>query len=352
MNYQEKVREKLSEIKNKKDIIVLGIESSCDETGIAVVKNGREILSNVIASQIDIHTKFGGVVPEVASRNHISCINNIFDNALKQANIKKEDIDAVAVTYGAGLIGALFVGVNFAKALAYSLGVPLIAVNHIQGHIASNYISFDFLKPPFMCLLVSGAHTSIFDVKTYTDMELLGQTVDDAVGEAFDKVARVVGLGYPGGPKVENMAKMGKEQIVFKKQNSLKNTLNFTFSGIKTAVINYVANAKSRGEEIVREDICASFQHYVAKELCTKVLEACKQRNSSTLVIAGGVSANRYILKYITEQLKPHGIAVYAPPVALCTDNGAMVASCGYYNLISNKGLADINLTAKANISY
>lgn len=353
MSYKKQVEQKLKEIKDKKSgVIVMGIESSCDETSISIVKDGREVLSNIIASQIDIHTKFGGVVPEVASRNHIACINNIYDKALKEANISKEDIDAVAVTYGAGLIGALFVGVNFAKALAYSLGVPLIAVNHIQGHIASNYISFKDLKPPFMCLLVSGAHTSIFKVDDYTSLKLIGQTVDDAVGEAFDKVARVVGLGYPGGPKVEKEALKGKDGIIFKKQNALKNSYNFTFSGIKTAVINYVSNATNRGEEVSVSDICASFQNAVAKELCAKALRACKEFNQKTLVIAGGVSANRFIFNHIKQQGEKIGVSVYAPPVALCTDNGAMIASCGYYNLINGVGISDINLSAKASIDY
>ena len=354
MSYKKQVEEKLKQLKQKKeeDIIVLGVESSCDETSISIVRGGREILSNIVASQIDIHTKFGGVVPEVASRNHIACINNIYDKALKEANILPNQIDVVAVTYGAGLIGALFVGVNFAKALAYALGVPLIAVNHIQGHIASNYIASKELKPPFMCLLVSGAHTSIFNVVDYTTLKLIGQTVDDAVGEAFDKVARVVGLGYPGGPKVEAQAKLGKADIVFKKQNALKNTYNFTFSGIKTAVINYVSNSTSRGEKISVPDVCASFQSLVAKELCEKVLRACQEYNQNTLVIAGGVSANRYIFNYIKEKGKSLGIVVYAPPIALCTDNGAMVASCGHYNLINGKGISDINLSAKASIDY
>lgn len=352
MRYIDEMTKEVDKIVNKKECIILGIESSCDETGIAVVKNGREILSNVVSSQIDIHTKFGGVVPEVASRNHIACINNIFNQALKEANISKEEIDAIAVTYGAGLIGALFVGVNFAKSLAYTLKKPLIAVNHIQGHIASNYIAFPELKPPFMCLLVSGAHTSIFKVDDYTKFTQVGQSVDDAVGEAFDKVARVVGLGYPGGPKVEKLALSGNENICFKRQNSLKHSYNFTFSGIKTAVINYVQNAQSRKEEINTADICASFQHYVAKELCDKALRACQEYNQKTLVIAGGVSANRYIFNYLKNEGEKLGIKVFAPPVSLCTDNGAMIASCGYYNLMSKVGLSDIDLTAKASINY
>ena len=249
MSYLEEMEKRVeSLINSKKDIIVLGIESSCDETSIAVVKNGREILSNVISSQIEIHTKFGGVVPEVASRNHIASINNIFEEAILEAGIKKEDIDAVAVTYGAGLIGALFVGVNFAKALAYSLNVPLIAVNHIQGHIASNYIAFKELEPPFMCLLVSGAHTSIFNVKDYVTLEQIGQTVDDAIGEAFDKVARECGLGYPGGPKIQNEAEKGAVKIQFVKPYT--NIESFSYSGLKTAVINYLHNKKQKNEKI------------------------------------------------------------------------------------------------------
>lgn len=352
MSYLKEMEQKLKQIQNKKDVIVLGVESSCDETSIAIVKNGREILSNIIASQIDIHTKFGGVVPEIASRNHVACINNIFEQALKEANLKREDIDAVAVTFGAGLIGALFVGVSFAKGLAYSLRVPLIAVNHIQGHISANYIAFKDLVPPFSCLLISGAHTSIFNVKDYVTMEQVGQTVDDAVGEAFDKVARVVGLGYPGGPKVEKEAQNGQNNIVFKHQNSLKNTYNFTFSGIKTAVINYISNSSDRGENVNRANVCASFQHYVAKELCDKVIREAIEYKQDKIVIAGGVSANRYILNYILNEAKKYNIQVFAPPVKLCTDNGAMIASCGYFNLMNNKGLSDINLTAQANINY
>lgn len=352
MSYLKEMEQKLKQIQNKKDVIVLGVESSCDETSIAIVKNGREILSNIIASQIDIHTKFGGVVPEIASRNHVACINNIFEQALKEANLKREDIDAVAVTFGAGLIGALFVGVSFAKGLAYSLRVPLIAVNHIQGHISANYIAFKDLVPPFSCLLISGAHTSIFNVKDYVTMEQVGQTVDDAVGEAFDKVARVVGLGYPGGPKVEKEAQNGQNNIVFKHQNSLKNTYNFTFSGIKTAVINYISNSSDRGENVNRANVCASFQHYVAKELCDKVIREAIEYKQDKIVIAGGVSANRYILNYILNEAKKYNIQVFAPPVKLCTDNGAMIASCGYFNLVNNKGLSDINLTAQANIDY
>lgn len=352
MSYIEEMKAKIPSLLEKKDIYVLGIETSCDETSISIVKNGREILSNIVSSQIPIHEKFGGVVPEIASRNHISCINNIFEESLKNAKISKEQIDVIAVTYGAGLIGALFVGVNFAKSLAYSLKVPLVAVNHIQGHIASNYLAFHDLKPPFVCLLVSGAHTSIFEVQDYTTMTQIGQTEDDAVGEAFDKVARILGLTYPGGPKIEKLAEKGIANIVFKRRNSFKHSYNFSFSGIKTAVVNYVSNAKSKSEQVNSEDICASFQMLVAKELCEKSLRTCKERCAKKLVIAGGVSANRFIFEYVKNQGAKCGIEVFAPPIKLCTDNGAMIASCGYYNFINQKGLSDINLTAVANIQY
>lgn len=343
---------KFKNLSNKDKVTVLGIESSCDETSISVVVNGREVLSNVIASQIDIHTRFGGVVPEVASRNHIQAIDNVYKQALKEAGIQASEIDAVAVTYGAGLIGALFVGVSFAKSLAYSLDVPLIAVNHIRGHISANYIANKNLKPPFVCLVMSGAHTSIFKAEDYTNLKLLGQTLDDAVGEAFDKVARVIGLGYPGGPKIEKLAKEGQNNIIFKRQNSTKHSLNFSFSGIKTAVINYVNHLTQKGEAINKANICASFQCLVAKELASKVITATKGSGLNTIVLAGGVSANRFLYEYIKSEAEKEGITVYAPNVILCTDNGAMIASYGYFSLMAGEGLADINLTARANISY
>lgn len=352
MQYFERMKEKFNNLKYKDRVVVLGIESSCDETAISVVVNGREVLSNIIASQIDIHTRFGGVVPEVASRNHIQAINNVFELAIKEAGIEKSDIDAVAVTFGAGLIGALFVGVSFAKGLAYSLDVPLVAVNHIKGHISANYIANKLLEPPFMCLVISGAHTSIFKITDYTKLELLGQTLDDAVGEAFDKVARVVGLGYPGGPKIEKLARVGKDNIVFKRQNSTKDSLNFSFSGIKTAVINYVNNAQKKGEEINKADICASFQSLVAKELASKIIRATKESGLNKIVLAGGVSANRFLYECIKNEAEKEGLEVFAPNTILCTDNGAMIASCGYYNIMAGVGLSDLNLTAKANIMY
>lgn len=352
MSYYTDMLEKVEQLKTKSGVKVLAIESSCDETSIAIVENGRKILSNVISSQIEIHTRFGGVVPEVASRNHICAINNVLTEALEKANLTLNDIDAIAVTYGAGLIGALLVGVNFAKALAYSLNIPLIAVNHIKGHLAANYISYPTLEPPFICLIISGGHTSLFEIKDYINQNLIGQTLDDAVGEAFDKVARVVGLGYPGGPKVEKKAKEGTSNITLVKQNATKGTFNFSFSGIKTAVINYAHNVEQKGEELNEADLCASFQDYVIKELTEKSLNAAKKFGYKKLVLAGGVSANQTLKNHMIAEGEKIGIEVFAPPPVLCTDNAAMIASAGYYNLLNNVGISDIDLSAKASITY
>ena len=350
MSYFEIAKHKFDVLKNKKDVIVLGIESSCDETSVAVVKNGKEILSNVIATQIDIHKRFGGVVPEVASRNHIMAIENVYKEALKEAGIEAKDIDAVAVTYGAGLIGALLVGVNFAKALAISLEVPLIAVSHIEGHISSNYISYKNLEPPFVCLLVSGGHTALLKVDKFISHSLLGTTIDDAVGEAFDKVARILGLAYPGGPNVDKLAKLGENNIEFIKHNTLKNTLNFSFSGIKTAVINYVHNLEQKGEKISVPDVCASFQTYVVNELTEKCISACMQSELKKLVVAGGVSANSFLKDHLTKACQKENIELFMPDLKLCTDNAGMIASAGYFYIQQGLGLADLTLTGKATV--
>ena len=352
MSYYTDMLKRVEELKSKSGVKVLAIESSCDETSIAIVEDGRKILSNVISSQIEIHTRFGGVVPEVASRNHICAINNVLSEALEKANLTLSDIDAIAVTYGAGLIGALLVGVNFAKALAYSLNVPLIAVNHIKGHLAANYISYPTLEPPFICLIISGGHTSLFEIKDYINQNLIGQTLDDAVGEAFDKVARVVGLGYPGGPKVEKKAKEGEANITLVKQNSTKGTFNFSFSGIKTAVINYAHGKEQKGEPLNEADLCASFQHFVINELTEKSLNATKKYGYTKLVLAGGVSANQTLKNHMISEGEKAGIEVFAPPPVLCTDNAAMIASAGYYNLLNNVGISDVDLSAKASITY
>ena len=314
-----------------KDILTLGIESSCDETSVAVIKNGREILSNIIDTQIPIHEKYGGVVPEIASRNHIEAISRVTKKALQEANVSFKDIDAITPTYGPGLVGALLVGVSYAKALSYAINKPLVGVNHIQGHIAANYLTYQELEPPFLCMLISGGNTQIVYVKDYTEFEVLGKTRDDAIGEAFDKVARVVGLEYPGGPKVDKLAKEGTPNIKLPKTH-FENSLDFSFSGIKTAVININHNTK----DINKADLCASFEKTVTEVLIENIEKAVKQTGMKKLAIAGGVSANSYIrneiLKLQTEEFK-----IYMPDLKLCTDNAAMIAAAGYYNFINGK---------------
>ena len=334
----------------KENFKILAIESSCDETSCAVVVDGRTCLSNIVSSQIDIHTRFGGVVPEVASRNHITAIDNVVNLALEKANLTLQDIDAIAVTYGAGLVGSLLVGVSYAKALAYSTKKPLIAVNHIYGHIAGNYLSFKNLVPPFVCLLVSGGHTAIINVKDYNHHELIGTTLDDAVGESFDKVARVMGLGYPGGPKVSKMAENGKDNIVFVKPNN-ELGYNFSFSGKKTAVINYIHKLEQAGKEISVADICASFEKSAVDELIDKTILACKDCGYDKIVVAGGVSANKRLRKDLTEQADKNGIKCYVPDFEYCTDNAAMIGSAAYYAYVDGIGVADMSLAPKPNLS-
>ena len=328
-------------MKNKKDILILGIESSCDDTSVAVVKNGREILSNVISSQIDIHTLYGGVVPEIASRNHLKNIDAVYNQALKEAGVTLDDIDAIAVTYGAGLLGSLIVGVNFAKGLAYSSGKPLIAVNHIEGHIAGNYLTYKNLEPPFMCLIVSGGHTALCEMKNYTTRKLVGTTADDAIGEAFDKVARECGLPYPGGPSVQKQAQQGEAKIKFITKPQNHKDYNFSYSGLKTAVINYIHNKRQKGEQINVADICASFEKEATDQVAIKAINACVAKKQKKLVISGGVSANLALRKTLEKLAKENNIEVYYPELKLCTDNAAMIASAGYYNLINKKGNAN-----------
>lgn len=316
----------------KKDILTMGIESSCDETSVAIVKNGREILSNIIDTQIPIHEKYGGVVPEIASRNHIEAISRVTKKALEEANIKLKDIDAITPTYGPGLVGALLVGLSYAKALSFAIDKPLVGVNHIQGHIASNYITYKELEPPFICVMMSGGNTQIVHVKNYTEFEVLGKTRDDAIGEAFDKVARVVGLGYPGGPKVDKLAKEGQASIELPKTHFDGETLDFSFSGIKTAVINLNHNTP----DINKADLCASFEKNVTETLMENVKKAIKKTGIKKITLAGGVSANSYIRREFLK-LEKEEIKVYMPDLKLCTDNAAMIASAGYYNFISGK---------------
>ena len=314
-------KKKFELLKDKKDIVVLAIESSCDETSVAVVKNGREVLSNV------------------------------YKEALVEAKITENDIDAVAVTYGAGLVGALMVGVNFAKALAFSLEIPLIATSHIKGHISANYITEKNLEPPFVCLMISGGHTALLEITSYTTQNLIGTTVDDAVGETFDKVARVLGLCYPGGPEIDKRAKLGSANINFLHQSVMKDSLNFSFSGIKTAVINYVHNLKQKNEDVNINDICASFQSLVANELATKAIKACKRTGHNKLVVAGGVSANSAIRNLLKELGEKNNIEVYYPKLNYCTDNAAMIGSAAYYMIKNGEGLADLSLTAKPTVA-
>ena len=345
MEYKEIVKEKLKELKNKEDIIILAIESSCDETSVAIVKNGREVLVNEISSQIDIHTRFGGVVPEVASRNHVLSIDNVLKVALEKANLTLSNIDAIAVTYGAGLSGALMVGVNFAKSLAYSLNLPLIPVNHIKGHISANYIQDKQLEPPFICLVVSGGHTAILKVEDYQNHTLIGQTLDDAIGEAFDKVARVVGLGYPGGPKIDKKAKLGNNNIQFVHKSNLDKSFDISYSGIKTAVINYVHKKEQSKEELNIEDVCCSFQSQAVDMLVDKTIKAAIRHKQKKIVLAGGVAANSYLRESIKEKAEKYGIKVYYPSLSLCTDNAAMIGSAAYYNLINGSGFDNLSLS-------
>lgn len=326
----------------KKDILILGIESSCDETSVAVVKNGREVLSLVTNTQIDIHKLYGGVVPEIASRNHVMNIDTVYKEALREAGVTIDDIDAIAVTYGAGLLGALIVGVNFAKALAYATGKPLIAVNHIEGHIAANYIAHSELKPPFACLIVSGGHTALVEMQSYTNRKLVGTTTDDAIGEAFDKVARECGLEYPGGPNVQKQAELGEAKYKFTNMDKEKvKDFNFSYSGLKTAVINFIHNEKQRENEISVPDICASFQAEAVSQLVRKSKFALEQFKFDKIVLAGGVSANTYLRKQMDNMANEIGAKVFYPPLKLCTDNAAMIASAGYFNFIEGKSLAD-----------
>ncbi len=331
-------------------MLTLAIESSCDETACAVIKDGREVLSNIISSQIDIHRKFGGVVPEIASRKHIEAINNIIQEALDEANCKFEDIDMIGVTQGPGLIGALLVGLSTAKALAYGLDIPLIGVNHIHGHICANFIEHRDLEPPFTCLVVSGGHTYLLNVRDYTDFELVGRTRDDAAGEAFDKVARSLGLPYPGGPHIDRLAKEGdKDSISFPRVYLEDDSYDFSFSGLKTAVLNYLNQEKQKGQEISIENVAASFQQAVLDILVDKSFKLANETGSKKIVLAGGVAANQGLREMMEERGTKEGIQIYYPSRILCTDNAAMIGSAAYYNY--RKGLiSGLSLNAEPNL--
>ena len=316
---------------------VLAVESSCDETSVAVVEDGREVYSNVIASQIDTHKKFGGVVPEIASRQHVEAINTVLKEGLDQAGVKLEDIDIIAATKGPGLIGALLVGLSAGKALALATGKPFVGVNHIVGHVCANYISFKDLEPPFIGLIISGGHTYLIEVKDYVDFRLHGRTVDDAVGEAFDKVARSLGLAYPGGPLIDALAKKGKETIEFPRVMIKEDNYKFSFSGLKTAVLNYLNSTRLRGEEIVTEDVCKSFQEAVVDVLLEKSFRLAREKKIDKIVLCGGVSANSRIREAFEERGREENIKIYYPELKLCTDNAAMIASAAYYEYMAGK---------------
>ena len=333
------------------DKLILGIESSCDETAASVVKNGNEVLSNVINTQIDIHKIYGGVVPEIASRKHIESIDAVVNEALKNAGVTFDDIDAIAVTYGPGLVGALLVGVSFAKGLAYALKKPLVPVHHIRGHIMANFLAHKELKPPFISLVASGGHSHIVLVKDYTEFEILGRTRDDAAGEAFDKIARVLGLGYPGGPLIDKLAKEGnKEAFKFPRVRMDKESLDFSFSGVKTAVINALHKLDQQGIEYNKADVAASFQDAVTDVLCEHTIEAAKKKNCLTIALAGGVASNSDLREKMKKMAEKEGIDVLFPPPVLCTDNAAMIACAGYYGYLK-EDFAELDLNAVPSLS-
>lgn len=320
----------------EKDVLILAIESSCDETAAAVVKNGRTVLSNVINSQIDIHTLYGGVVPEIASRKHIENINPVIELALKQAGVTLDDISAIGVTYGPGLVGALLVGVAEAKAIAFAKKKPLVGVHHIEGHISANYIEHPDLEPPFAALVVSGGHTHLVMVKDYGTYDIIGRTRDDAAGEAFDKVARAVGLGYPGGPKIDKLAKEGNPHAIeFPRANVEDAPYDFSFSGIKSAVLNYINSCEMKNIEVNKADLVASFQNAVIDALVSRAIRLVQQMQITKLAIAGGVASNSALRTALMNECSKHGITFYSPSPALCTDNAAMIGAAAYYEYMS-----------------
>lgn len=330
----------------KKDIIILGIETSCDETSAAVVRNGREILSNVISSQVSLHQKYGGVVPEIASRKHVELIMPVINQSIEESGLSLKDIDVVGVTYGPGLVGALLVGLSAAKGLAFAIDKPLVGIHHIEGHIAANYIENLDLEPPFICLVASGGHSHIVLVSDYNRFEIMGQTRDDAAGEAFDKVARAIGLGYPGGPLIDKASEIGNSKAIdFPRVYFGGGSLDFSFSGIKTAVLNYLNNMEQKGEQYHVEDVAASFQQAVVDVLVKNTILAAKNRNISKITLAGGVASNSLLRKRLKETAGETGISVYYPKPILCTDNAAMIACAAYYEF--KKGnISGMNLNA------
>lgn len=333
MNYIQRAEQQIALLKEKKDVVLLAIETSCDETGAAVIRNGRDVLSNVLYSQIDIHKEFGGVVPEIASRNHLEKLPYMVRGALEKAGLPLQEVDAIAVTQGPGLVGALLTGVSYAKGLAYATGKPLIPVNHMEGHISANYITHRELKPPFLCLIVSGGHTNIVMVNDYGNYTPMGATRDDAAGEAFDKVARVLGMEYPGGPNLSRLAEQGNDgKYALPKSFRGESHLDFSFSGIKTAVINMLHNMEQKGEIYEKADIAASFERAVTENLIENTLEAARRTGAKKIALAGGVSANQRLRK-LAEERTAGKYELYLPDAALCTDNAAMIGAAAYYAL-------------------
>lgn len=331
------------------DIKILAIETSCDETAAAVIQNGRQVLSNVISTQIDLHKKYGGVVPEIASRMHVEKINWVIEEALNTAGVSLDDIDAIGVTYGPGLVGALLVGVVAAKAIAFAKDKPLVPVHHIEGHIAANYIAHQDLTPPFACLVVSGGHTHLVMVNDYTSYEIIGKTRDDAAGEAYDKIARAMNLSYPGGPKVDQLAKLGKPDAIKFPRAMIDEGYDFSFSGVKSAVLNYINGAKMKQEEIIVEDVCASFQSSIVQVLVAKTIRFALEKKINKIALAGGVASNIGLREEMSRAAKEHDIKLYYPQPALCTDNAAMIGCAAYYEYLTGKR-AGMNLNAIPNL--
>ncbi len=324
------------EMEEKKDVLILAVESSCDETAAAVVRNGREVLSNIISSQIELHKLYGGVVPEIASRKHIEKINQVIEEALSQAGVGLEELDAVGVTYGPGLVGALLVGVSAAKAISYAGRLPLVGVHHIEGHISANYIEHPDLEPPFACLVVSGGHTHLVVVKDYGKYEIIGRTRDDAAGEAFDKVARAIGLGYPGGPKIDKLSKQGNpDAIRFPKAHVADAPYDFSFSGLKSAVLNYLNGCRMKGEQVVEANVAASFQKAVIDVLVEHSMMAVEEFGFDKFAIAGGVASNSSLRQAMEKACRERHIGFYHPSPILCTDNAAMIGAAAYYEYMA-----------------
>ena len=354
MNYLEASRRRAEELRDQETVRILALETSCDETAAAVIENGRKILSNVVFSQIDLHELYGGVVPEIASRAHMEACDRVVDQALKEAGMELRDVDALAVTKGPGLVGALLTGVNCMKGLAFAAGKPLVGVNHIEGHVSANYLSHPELEPPFLCLVVSGGHSHLVEVAGYGTYHLLGQTVDDAAGEAFDKAARVLGLPYPGGPRIDALAEEGNPEAFSLPKPKVEGRYDYSFSGLKTAFINLVHGLEQKGEVLPKADLAAVFRRAVCGELTEKAERLLKDRQETekqSMAMAGGVSANRELRRMMKEVCAKLNVPLFMPEIGLCTDNGAMIGSAAYYRL-RNGEIADLSMNAEPALRF